>query len=375
MKQTLTMALLVLVASSNVSADVDMMKRYDLKNAKITFEIKGGGTMMGMMKSKTKGKKRLIFDNYGAREIVEIAKVTQETINGKSTVKKVHSMQYMNGGILYSVNFKKKKITRSKNPALAASALFGGGKNMAQTGKAMLKKMGGKMIGKDKVLGYSCEVWSLMGTQQCIYKGVTLRTVSDIMGIKSSEVATDIQFDVGLKKSDFKLPEYPIVDRSGRVMEMDRDIRDTTDSKESAATIKQANDAAKAMAAALQALASSGADLKSGKDLTPKQEQAMEKAMMEAMGGEKGIVAKQKQKILKALAKMPRAKICFSKAANVTQANACEKEIDNEDPEYHTYWSKKEKAKVLREIKAFESAAPCIRAAQSFSALNLCMPR
>ena len=374
MKQTLTMALLVLVAGSSVAADVDMMKRYGIKSAKITFEIKGGGTMMGMMESKTKGKKRLIFDSYGAREIMEIAKVTQETINGKSTVKKVHSMQYMNGGILYSVNFKKKKITRSKNPALATSALFGGGKNMVQTGKSMLQKMGGKMIGKDKVLGYRCEVWSLMGTQQCIYKGITLRTVSDIMGIRSSEVATDIQFDVSLDKSDFKLPEYPIVDRRGRVMEMDREVRDTIDSKESAATIKQANDAATAMAAGLNALVASGANLSSNKDLTPEQEQAMQKAMMTAMGGEKSMLAKQKQEIMADFKKMPQAKACFEKARNVVDANACEKAIDSEEPKYHTYWSKKEKTKILREIKAFESAAPCIRAAQSFSALRQCMP-
>ena len=364
-----------MLGSGMLLAGTNQMKRYDVKSGKIDFKIIKSGDIMGMMQTKTIGKKRLIFDHFGIRDMVEVSEVTKDTTAGKSKVSKVHTLTYMNGGILYHVKFKKKKIVRMKNPALAASVLFGGGKSIEQSGKSMMKKMGGKMIGKDKVLGYTCEVWDLMGVQQCIYKGITLRVMSDIMGVKSTEVATKITFDVALGKADFKLPDFPITDKYGKMIQVDKSNLDALDTKQSAKATQEASDAAKAMAAGLKALVSSGADLKSGKDLTPKQEQAMEKAMMAAMGGEKGIVAKQKQKMLKALAKMPQAKTCFSKAGNVTQANACEKAIDSEDPKYHTYWSKKEKAEILREIEVFESAAPCIRAAQSFSALKQCMPR
>jgi len=37
--------------------------------------------------------------------------------------------------------------------------------------KEMMKSMGGKKIGTDKVLVYTCEVWDMMGVNQCIYKG------------------------------------------------------------------------------------------------------------------------------------------------------------------------------------------------------------
>jgi len=326
-----------------------------------------------MMQTKTKGKKRLIFDHYGAKEITEVAKVTQTTAGGKSKVKKEHTMDYMNGGALYKVDFKPKRILRMKNPALGVGAFLGGGQSIEKAGKSMMKKMGGKMIGKDKVLGYGCEVWDVMGVQQCIYKGVVLRIVSNIMGLKNSEVATQIDFNPTLNSKSFKLPDFPIYDAQGN--NLDRSKLDAMDARQSAKDSKTANDAAKVMAAGIKALVASGANLNSGKDLTPEQERLMQKAVMHAMGGEKGILAKQKREILKDLKKIPQAKACFSQANSVTEANACEKKIDSEDPEHHTRWGRTEKAKLLKEIETFESAAPCIRAAQSFQALRKCMPR
>jgi hypothetical protein len=254
-------------------------------------------------------------------------------------------------------------------------ALIGGGKSMAKSGKEMMKKMGGRMIGKDKVLGYSCDVWDLMGVKQCIYKGIPLKVESNIMGQKSTEIAVEAKFDLSLDTKDFKLPEYPLVDKRGKVLSLDRNRLEEIDAGESTEAIKGVDDAAKAMAAGMKALVASGANLSSGADLTTEQEQAMQKAMMAAMGGEKSIFAKQKREILSNYEKIPQAKVCFKKASNVAEANACEKAIDSEDPEYHTYWSKKEKAKILGEIEAFEAAMPCIKAAESFQALRQCMPR
>ena len=357
-----------------LTAGSAMLKRYEVKSAKILYAIRGSGDVMGMVQTETKGKKRLIFADYGAKEITELVKVTKTTTNGKSEVQKHHSLQYMNGSILYSVNFKRKKIIRMKNPALAMGALFGGGKSMAKRGNEMMKKMGGKMIGKDKVLGYSCDVWDLMGIKQCIYKGIPLKIESNIMGQKSTEVAVEAKFNLSLDAKEFKLPAYPLVDKRGNALALDRGRLEEIDAKQSTKAIKSAEDASKAMAAGMKALVASGVNLSSGKDLTPEQEQVMQKAIMAAMGGEKSMLSKQKQEIMENFEKIPQAKACFEKASNVAQANACEKAIDSEDPEYHTYWSKREKAKILREIESFESAMPCIKAAESFQALKQCMP-
>jgi len=375
MKGMTQMALMVLLAGSAIQAGSNAMKHYEIKSAKILYEIRGGGDVMGMVQTKVKGKKRLIFDQYGAKEIAEIVKVTQTTANGKSKVKKLHTLRYTNGTILYKADFEKKKIMRMQNTGMAVVSMFGGGKNMAAKGKAMMQKMGGKMIGHDKVLGYDCEVWDLMGVQQCIHRGVTLRIVSDIMGMKNSEVATKIAFDLPLDKEAFALPNFPLVNADGNPLNLDRSRLDAMDAEQNTKTAQETAEAGKAMAAGLKALAASGANLSSGRDLTPTQQQAVQKAMMATMGGEKSLFAREKQEILGELKKMPQAKACFRRANTVAEVNACEREFDSEDPEHHTHWSTKEKATLLKEMEVFEKAMPCIKTAQDFQALQQCMPQ
>ena len=101
---------IALASSMMLAAGADMLKRYEVQSAKILYETRGSGDVMGMVQTESKGKKRLIFADYGAKEITELVKVTKTTTNGKSEVEKLHSLQYMNGSILYSVNFKRKKI-------------------------------------------------------------------------------------------------------------------------------------------------------------------------------------------------------------------------------------------------------------------------
>ena len=203
-------------------AGTETLKRYDVKSGKIEYSMKESGNIMGMVKIKGVGKKRLVFDNYGVKDLTEENKVKKETTGGKSKVEKTHTIQYMNAGILYQVDFDRKKIIRMENPAMAMNAMMGGGKNVGQTGEAMMKSMGGKKVGTDKVLGYSCDVWDLMGMKQCMYKGIPLRIESNIMGLKSTQVATKADFELSLSEDDFKLPDFPLVDMMGNKLDLDR---------------------------------------------------------------------------------------------------------------------------------------------------------
>jgi hypothetical protein len=282
----------------------------------------------------------------------------------------------MNDGIVYSVDFKKKTIVRMDNPAMAMGALFGGGKNMKQTGEAMLKSMGGKKTGTDKVLGYTCDVWDVMGVKQCIYKGVPLRIESNLMGLKSTEIATKATFDLSLNEDDFKLPDYPLVDMMGNKLNLDRSTLNALDKKESAKASQEAQEGAKAMTAAMGALKESGFDMNNpNAQMTEDQKMAMQKAMMAAMGGEDTMLAKTKKEILSDAQDLPEIKKCFQSANSVKEANVCEKKADSEDPEQHTTWNDTIKSNLLKEIDGFEAALPCIEKAASFDALKQCMPQ
>jgi hypothetical protein len=362
------------------------MKKYEVKSGKIEYALSGGGNIMGIAQTKSVGKKRVIFDNYGVENIEEQVEVKKTTTAGKTETDKTHTLRYTNNAVIYSVNFKKKHIERMKNHGAEMAAMFGGGDNLKESGEAMMKKMGGKKIGTDKVLGYTCDVWELMGSKQCIYKGIPLSVETDVMGLKSTEVATKAEFDLALTKNDFKLPDYPVYDMNmDRIMngkepkildkstleEMDR--KDNTQAKVDA---KEGAEVMKGMAAGMAALVKAGVDLNAD-ELTPEQEKIMQSAMMTAMGGEGKIVAKMKKEMLENIEQLDFAQKCFGDADTLSDANGCVdkgNKMFDDDEEHMTSWTKVEKDEMLNNIAEFEKNIPCIKAAKTMNAMRQCMP-
>jgi hypothetical protein len=288
------------------------------------------------------------------------------------------------------VDFKKKIINRMENTAAAMAAAFGGGKNLQETGKSMMKKMGGKKIGTEKILGYTCDLWDLMGVKQCMYKGIALKIETNMMGMRNVEVATKAEFDIALSEKSFKLPDFPVyeydidklmegnkpilLDKS-KLVEMDKqaNVQASVDAKKGA-------EAMKGMAAGMAALAKTGYDMKSDKEMTPEQEKIMQDAMMKAMGGEAKIVEDMKREILKDANSeaMQFAKECFGNANTLKEANNCVdkgNEKFHEDEEHYSSWTVKDKQEMIDEIAQFEKSIPCIKAAHTMQAIKQCIPR
>lgn len=367
----------------------DPLQKYDLKSGKIDYSIQASGNIMGMSQISTVGKKRIIFSDYGIKKLEEEVKVEKQTVMGETKTNKTHTLMYMNGAVLYQVDFKKKIINRMKNQGMAMANALGSGKNAKETGMAMMKSMGGKKIGTDKVLGYTCDVWDLMGVKQCIYKGIPLKIESNMMGLKSVEVATKAEFDININKKSFKLPNFDVYDYDidkmmngtksimldkSRLEEMDKQ-----DNIEAKADAKKGAKAIQGVAAGMAALAKTGYDMKSNKKMTPEQEQVMQNAMMKAMGGEAKIVEDMKKDILKDANSeaMKFAKECFGNADTLNEVNACVDEGNakfHEDEEHYTSWTPSEKKELIDELKQFEASIPCIKAAQTMQAMRQCMP-
>lgn len=375
MTNTIKISMVVILGSSILFADTDVMKKYDVKSGKIEYSIKESGNIMGMVKIKGIGKKRVIFDNYGVKDLTEENKVKKETTNGHTKVDKIHTIQYINDGIIYSVNFNKKTIIRMENRVKSMTTMFSGGKDIGQKSEAMMKGIGGKKIGTDIVLGYTCNIWNLMGIKQCIYKGIPLRIESNIMGLKSLQIATKAEFNITLNENDFKLPEYQLVDIQGNKLNLDRNKLNEIDQKESKENSKKIQDGMQAMATAMGALKESGFDMNNpNAKPTEAQTKTMQKVAMSAMGGEEQMLINTKKEILDESKNLPEIKKCFQNANSAKEANICEKKADMEDPEYHTKWNENIKSQVIKEITDFEKSLPCLIKASSFAALKKCMP-
>ena len=382
MKTTLKIATLLSlsISASILMAEENQAKKYFIENAKISYEIKGSGNVMGMMKTETIGKKRLIFNQFGMNELTEENKIEKTTRDGKTEIAKNHTLKYLKGSIIYSVDFENKRIMRSKNPGMALAQLFSGGNNMAEAGEAMMKKMGGKKTGTDEVAGTTCDVWELMGTKQCIYKGSPLRIESNIMGIKTTEVATKAEFDIDVTKDDLKLPDFPVyaydVDemiQGKEPKQLDKATLEEMDAKEAIQATKDAERAQEAFKMMAEAANKSG--IKEGEKATEQQQGAMIKNMENAM------LPMLKKRMLNQAKMAKFGAECFKAANKLKEANACNKKIaekfpsEDNDMEDFDEWNPKIKKEMLTDINEFLGSIDCVKASTKMDELQKCLPK
>ena len=359
--------MILLMGSSLLLAGEKQMKLYDVESGKIEYEIKGSSDMMGM-KMKTVGKKTVIFSDHGVQNLTEETKTTKQTMSGKTKTTESHTMSYMKESMTYTVDFDSKKIMRMENMAAAIGALMGGGKNMKQTGEEMMKKMGGKKTGTDKILDYTCDVWNLMGTKQCMYKGIPLKVETNMMGIINTEVATKAEFDIALPKDDFKLPDFPIYDMQGN--KLDKSKLESMDKKSKAESAQAGEDLAALGASIATAMQSAG--VKEGERPTQAQEEAMKNSMMEAM------LPRMRKEILSEEKIMRSGYECLTKASTLKEANKCNDIMNKESGETDEpfdEWSPKTKKETLGLFDQYlNEMVPCIKKAQTMQAVQQCMP-
>ena len=187
------------------------LKRYDVKSGIVKYKTTTSGKVMGGT-VKGSGTESLYFKDWGAVELRE--KKSKQTTNvnvfgmKKTQTDETHTMDKLDNGKSYSVDFKDKVIY--VNDDMAMTMMKQSGTDAGKAGKEMLKSMGGKKIGNEKVLGYNCEVWSVMGGKQWIYKGVMLKLEMEMMGLKTVTEAVSAKFNVSVPDSKFKLPDFPV---------------------------------------------------------------------------------------------------------------------------------------------------------------------
>lgn len=194
------LTLLILIFSTALLADA---KRYELRSGIVEYKSSGGGSIMGFSQ-KSEGSSKLYFTDYGNLELQEHTE--KQTTMGKTTAS--HSLIKIDHGKLYIVDDEKHVIYTKDLDELMQTQK--GKKDLMKMGKEMMQQMGGKKVGTGKVLGYPCEIWELMGSRVWLYKGIPLKSESNVMGFKHTEVATKAKFNVHVPKEKFKLPDYPV---------------------------------------------------------------------------------------------------------------------------------------------------------------------
>ncbi|MEE9493258.1 MAG: hypothetical protein V3W04_07780 [Gammaproteobacteria bacterium] len=174
-------------------------RRYEVKSGMVSYELSGGGSMLGIKTSRN-GHKTLYFEDYGNVEVQE----TEETTTTMGRTERHHELVKIMNGMVYSVDFEDKVIIKQDMTNMMED------KDVGKMGKDMLEQMGGKKVGSGKVLGHTCEIWEVMGSRIWIHKGVTLKTEANIMGMKHAEIATEAKFGKSIPSDKLKLPDFPV---------------------------------------------------------------------------------------------------------------------------------------------------------------------
>lgn len=370
-----------LTAEKTSSSTKPFIKKYAIESAEIEYQITGSMNMMGST-SKTTGTKKLTFSEYGSHELTEVNKVEEQNIMNNPKTLKTHTLDYIKEATLYKVDFKNKKIQRTQVPALGMM-MGTGDEEMHTKGQKMMEKMGARPLGTDKVLGYECEVWSLMGTKQCLYQGIPLKVEANIMGVKSLEIASKIQFDLKVDKTAYKLPEFPVVNALGGEA-IDKSKLAEMDEKDK----KDAIDSAKRMGELGQTLKETQAKITANPDMSQEEQKEV---IMEAMNNSKSVqtqLAKQKEMMPKIITLIKSYRDCLQDANSKEDAQSCDKKTEalakkvgleddfSEEEEDERAWTEEGRKNIIsemnEELKMIESTLPCIEKAQNMMDVMNC---
>jgi len=191
--------------------DQQVLHRYDVKSGIIDYTITTSGKVM-MSNVNGNGKAHLYFKDWGAIELQEeeSSQTTTMKVFGreKTETEEKHIISKLDNGRQWSVDFKNQTIFESRSQAM--DYMKQTNTNATDAGRSMLESMGGKMVGNESIQGYTCEVWEIAGGKQWIYKGVLIKLEMTVLGIKTSQEATNVRFDIAVDDHYFELPDFPV---------------------------------------------------------------------------------------------------------------------------------------------------------------------
>ncbi|HAH58128.1 MAG TPA: hypothetical protein DCL86_08275 [Bacteroidales bacterium] len=189
------------------------LKRYDLKSGIVEYVTTTSGKVMGSTINGS-GTETLYFKDWGALELKESV-LSQTTImkflgNSSTETEETHTIVKLDNGDSYSVDFNKKQIYVSRDISMDMIMANQPNGDAGEVGESMLVSMGGEKTGTEKFLGYTCDVWEIMGGKQWIHKGLMLKMEMTVLGITTKTEATSVKLDVSVPNANFELPDFPI---------------------------------------------------------------------------------------------------------------------------------------------------------------------
>jgi hypothetical protein len=194
------LAIVSLLVAFNLSAQ-NQTKKFFVKSGVIEYTLKGN----------TIGTKTIMFDDYGDKYYEREKGVTETKIFGITDRVETDKLLIMIKDKVWHIDYISGENQTGINPFYNINSGIVGNKSEAELQKMaddILKEMGGEKLGKETVLGKSCDKVSVLGTISWLYKGVILKSEAAMMGIKLFETATRFDENASVPASTFIAPTH-----------------------------------------------------------------------------------------------------------------------------------------------------------------------
>ena len=205
-------------------------KKYAVKSGKVEYKLTGNTT----------GTKTVYFDDFGDKYYEHLKSVSETKMFGITDRTETDKVTIINKSHFWTIDKTNGDNMEGEIPYYNSSrGMF---EDMTEEEQKkfsddLLRSFGGKREGTEKILGYTCEKISVMGSYSWIYKGVTLKSETKVMGIVANETATSFEKGISISANKFEAPNgltFTNVQQQQQGMygEMDMEMYEEEDSYE-----------------------------------------------------------------------------------------------------------------------------------------------
>jgi uncharacterized protein involved in tolerance to divalent cations len=188
----LSMIVIFALLSTVSQAQSNNFKRYPFKSAIVEYSIEGSA----------KGSKTIYIDDYGYYEAT-YENTSTKIMGTRSTENKA---TIIIGDKVHSVDFEKNNVFTTTNPSLTMySESNMDEKKLIDRAEKSLVNMGFSKTGTEVFLNRKCDIWEGM-SKMYLWKGLTLKSETSIMGMKTIEIAQSVKTNVKIPSSKFEVP-------------------------------------------------------------------------------------------------------------------------------------------------------------------------
>lgn len=193
MKQKTFFTLAFILIFTVSFAQKENYKVYPFKSASVQYKQSGD----------SQGIHTKYIEDYGFYQ----ADYSETTTKAMGVEVKEMAATILKGAKIYAINFGKNTISEMENPAYKTYA-NSTGKDYEALGKRSLKSLGYTKTDKiEKILGKDCEIWEGKTGKLWLWQGLTLKSVTTVLGMTITEKAIKIDTDTPVKMAKFTIPK------------------------------------------------------------------------------------------------------------------------------------------------------------------------